>query len=82
MVIGGGAGYIFRKNVAEGKLASAEEKADRMLKEAEAAIEAKKKESLLEAKEEIHRMRSDMERENKERRNDILRQERRLVSKE
>ncbi|HAY61057.1 MAG TPA: hypothetical protein DCY37_02735, partial [Acidaminococcaceae bacterium] len=48
MVIGGGAGYIFRKNVAEGKLASAEEKADRMLKEAEAAIEAKKKESLLE----------------------------------
>ena len=82
MVIGGGAGYIFRKNVAEGKLASAEEKADRMLKEAEAAIEAKKKESLLEAKEEIHRMRSDMERENKERRNDIQRQERRLVSKE
>ena len=53
-----------------------------MLKEAEAAIEAKKKESLLEAKEEIHRMRSDMERENKERRNDIQRQERRLVSKE
>ena len=82
LVIGGGAGYIFRKNVAEGKLASAEEKADRMLKEAEAAIEAKKKESLLEAKEEIHRMRSDMERENKERRNDIQRQERRLVSKE
>lgn len=53
-----------------------------MLKEAEAAIEAKKKESLLEAKEEIHRLRTDMERENKERRNDIQRQERRLVSKE
>ena len=82
MLLGGGAGYLFRKNVAEGKLATAEEKADRMLKEAEAAIEAKKKESLLEAKEEIHRLRTDMERENKERRNDIQRQERRLVSKE
>ena len=73
MLLGGGAGYLFLKNVAEGKLATAEEKADRMLKEAEAAIEAKKKESLLEAKEEIHRLRTDMERENKERRNDIQR---------
>lgn len=82
LAVGGGAGYVLRKNVAEGKLATAEEKADRMIKEAEESIEAKKKESLLEAKEEIHRLRSDMERENKERRNDLQRQERRLVQKE
>ena len=36
----------------------------------------------MEAKDEIHRLRSDMERENKERRNDLQRQERRLVQKE
>jgi len=82
LAVGGGAGYVLRKNVAEGKLASAEEKASRMIKEAEEAIEAKKKESLMEAKDEIHRLRSDMERENKERRNDLQRQERRLVQKE
>lgn len=82
LAVGGGAGYVLRKNVAEGKLATAEEKAGRMIKEAEEAIEAKKKESLMEAKEEIHRLRSDMERENKERRNDLQRQERRLVQKE
>ncbi len=37
---------------------------------------------MLEAKEEIHRLRSEVERENKERRSDIQRQERRLVQKE
>ena len=82
LAVGGGAGYVLRKNVAEGKLATAEEKANRMIKEAEETIEAKKKESLMEAKDEIHRLRSDMERENKERRNDLQRQERRLVQKE
>ena len=64
LAIGGGIGYVLRKNVAEGKLATAEEKASRMIKEAEETIEAKKKESLMEAKDEIHRLRSDMEREN------------------
>ena len=53
-----------------------------MIKDAELTIEAKKKESLLEAKDEVHRMRSDLERENKDRRNDLQRQERRLVQKE
>jgi ribonuclease Y len=43
LAVGGGAGYVLRKNVAEGKLASAEEKASRMIKEAEETIEAKKK---------------------------------------
>ena len=37
---------------------------------------------MMEAKEEIHRLRSDMERENKDRRNDLQRQERRLLQKE
>jgi ribonuclease Y len=37
---------------------------------------------LLEAKDEIHKQRTEMERENKERRIDLQRQERRLVQKE
>ena len=45
-------------------------------------VETKRKEALMEAKEEIHRMRSEMERENKERRSDLQRQERRLLQKE
>ena len=44
--------------------------------------EAKKKEALLEAKEEIHRLRSEMERENKERRAELSKNERRLLQKE
>lgn len=82
VILGCAGGYLFRKNVAEGKLATAEEKAARMIKDAEKTCEAKKKESLLEAKDEIHRLRSEMERENKERRIDLQRQERRLVQKE
>lgn len=81
-IIGAGVGYMGRKNIAEGKLNTAEERAINILKDAEQKIEAKKKESLLEAKEEIHRLRSDMERDNKERRGDLQRQERRLVQKE
>lgn len=82
VIVGVGGGYLVRKNIAEGKLASAEERADRMLKEAQLQIDAKKKESLLEAKDEIHKQRTEMERENKERRIDLQRQERRLVQKE
>ena len=75
-------GYLVRKNVAESKIATAEEQAIRIVQDAEQAGEAKRKEMMMEAKEEIHRLRSDMERENKDRRNDLQRQERRLLQKE
>ena len=64
---GGIVGYFVRKNVAESKIATAEETAIRIIQDAEQAGETKRKEALMEAKEEIHRMRSEMERENKER---------------
>ena len=79
---GGIVGYFFRKKVAESKIATAEETAIRIIQDAEQAGETKRKEALMEAKEEIHRMRSEMERENKERRSDLQRQERRLLQKE
>lgn len=81
-LVGGIAGYLVRKNIAEGKIATAEETAARIVQEAEKTGEAKKKETLLEAKEEIHRLRSEVERENKERRSELQRLERRLVQKE
>ncbi|MEG0969850.1 MAG: ribonuclease Y [Acidaminococcaceae bacterium] len=81
-IVGGAIGYLVRKNIAEGKIATAEETAIRIVQDAEKTGEAKRKEALLEAKEEIHRLRSDMERENKERRSELQRSERRLVQKE
>lgn len=80
--VGGAIGYLVRKNIAEGKIATAEKAAIRIVQEAEQTGEVKRKEALVEAKEEIHRMRSEMDRENKERRGDIQRQERRLLQKE
>ena len=81
-IVGGAVGYLVRKNIAEGKVATAEETANRIVQEAEKTGEAKKKEALLEAKEEIHRLRTEMERENKERRAELQKSERRLVQKE
>ena len=69
--VGGVVGYFIRKNVAESKIATAEETAIRIVQEAEQTGEAKRKEALMEAKEEIHRLRSEMDRENKERRSDL-----------
>ena len=76
------AGYYFRKNIAEAKIATAEVAAKKILAEANQAGQAKKKEALLEAKEEMHKLRSELDREVKERRNELQRLERRLVQKE
>ncbi len=80
--IGFGIGYLFRKNIAEGKINNAEQRAKEIVNEAEKAAETTKKEILLEAKEEVHRLRSEFERDSRERRNEIQRLERRLVQKE
>jgi len=81
-VIGALVGYFVRKSIAESKIGSAEETAIRIVQEAEKTGEAKKKEALLEAKDEIHRLRSDMEKENKERRAELTKSERRIIQKE
>nr|WP_122627178.1 ribonuclease Y [Lucifera butyrica] len=81
-LLGFGLGYWIRKNIAEAKIATAENAARKVIEDAEKTAEAKKKEALLEAKEEIHRLRSELEREIKERRSELQRLERRLVQKE
>ena len=75
-------GYFVRRTVAEAKLGSAEAEAKRIVEQAIQSAEAKKRESLLEAKEEVHRMRLDVERELRDRRHELNQFERRLLSKE
>jgi ribonuclease Y len=75
-------GIEHRKKIAEAEIGSAEQESKRMLSEAQKVAESKKREALLEAKEEIHRSRIDLDREIKERRVEIQRQENRLVQKE
>ena len=75
-------GVTYRKKVAEKEIGSAEEEAKRIINEAIKGGENKKREMLLEAKEEIHKTRTEQERENKERRNELQKQERRLQQKE
>jgi ribonuclease Y len=73
---------MLRKRAAEAQIGSAEEQAKKIVADAEEKGETKKKEALLEAKEEIHRQRSDFEKESKERRSELSRQERSVSQKE
>ncbi len=75
-------GQLYRKKVAEKEISSAEEEARRILNEAIKTAESKQREMLLEAKEEIHRNRTEYEREVRERRAELQKQERRLQQKE
>ena len=71
-----------RKRTAESQIGSAEAEAKRIVDDAAQRGETKKKEALLEAKEDIHRLRQELDRETKERRSELQRQERRVVQKE
>lgn len=82
LVVGLLIGYVLRKSLGEKEIGSAEQKAQNMLLEAENQAENVKKEKILEAKEEAHRLRSDAESEVRERRNDVQKSERRLQQKE
>ena len=81
-VIGFPIGIQYRKKVAEKEISSAEDEAKRIINEAIKSSENKKREVLLEAKEEILKNRADYEKEVKERRADLQKQERRLQQKE
>ena len=76
------AGTMYRKKVAEREIGSAEDEATRIINEAIRGGESKKKEMLLEAKDEIHKSRTEYEKEVKERRSELSKQERRLQQKE
>lgn len=75
-------GILYRKKIAEKQIQSAEEEAKRIINESIKSAESKKRETLLEAKEEIHKARSESEKEIKERRSDLQKHEHRLQQKE
>ena len=82
LIVGALIGYIYRKNVGEKAIGSAEQKAKNLILDAENKSETLRKEAILEAKEEAHRLRSDAEKDARERRAEIQRSERRLIQKE
>ncbi|MBQ6999527.1 MAG: DUF3552 domain-containing protein, partial [Oscillospiraceae bacterium] len=75
-------GMVYRKKVAEREIGSAEMEATRLINEAIRSGENRKKEMLLEAKDEIHKSRTEHDKEVKERRAELTKQERRLEQKE
>ena len=82
LAAGFGIGIAYRKKVAEREIGSAEAEATRLINEAIRSGESRKKEMLLEAKDEIHKSRTEYEKEVKERRAELSKQERRLQQKE
>lgn len=72
----------YRRKVSEQKIGSAEEKAREIIDDAVKTAETKKREALLEVKEETIKNKNDLDKEIRERRAEIQRNERRVVQKE
>ena len=73
---------VFHKNNAKSKIGNAEERAREIIDDAVKTAEAKKRESMLEIKEESIRAKNELDKEIKERRKEIQRNESRIVQKE
>ena len=82
VLVGAFIGSMYRKKVAEAEIGSAEQEAKRIVSEAIKTAEAKKKEAILEGKDEVHRLRNESEKELADRRKEVQRQERRIQQKE
>ncbi|MBE6769172.1 MAG: ribonuclease Y [Ruminococcaceae bacterium] len=81
-IIGFAVGQFYRRKSAEASIGSAEAEAKRILGDAIKTAETKKKEMLIEAKDEIFQMRQETDRDLRERRSEVQRQEHRLQQKE
>ena len=82
LAIGVAVGFLYRQNVTEKKIGRTEEYANNLLAEATHKAEEKKKEAILEAKEEVIRLRSELDKEVRDRRSEVTKQERRLSQRE
>lgn len=82
LIIGILAGYFYRKNATEKRIGRAEETAARIVEEAKNRAELLSKERISEAKDEIHRLRSECDRECKERRAEVSKNEKRFIARE
>lgn len=75
-------GFMYRKNIAEKKIGRAEESVALMIEDASKKAETIRKENVLQAKEEIHKLRAEFDKETKERRNEQNKLDRRLTQRE
>ena len=75
-------GTVYRKAVAEKQIGSAEQQATTIINDAIKNAESKKREILLEAKEETQNLKAEIDKEIKERRSEVQRQEHRNQQKE
>lgn len=82
LAIGAFIGFAYRKNIAEKKIGRAEESVQKMIEDASKKAETIRKETVLQAKEEIHKLRTEFDRETKERRNEQNKLDRRLTQRE
>ncbi len=82
LAAGGVAGFMYRKNISEARLGRAEEVASKIVEDAQLEAETLKKETIIEAKDEVHKLRTELDREIRDRRNEVQRSERRVQQKE
>jgi len=74
--------YIVINKVSRNKIDNLEKEANDLLENSKKEVDSLRKEAILEAKEEVHRLRTDFEKESRERRNEVQRLERRLIQRE
>lgn len=82
VIIGFVAGSEYRRRSSEKEIGSATQEATKIINTALAEAESTKKEKILEAKDEIHKLRSDADKEIRERRSEVQKQENRLNQRE
>lgn len=82
LAAGIGLGWLVRWLYARLELASSEQKAQRIVRDAKQDAEAKQREAVLETKDELLRERNQLERETRARRSEVQRLEQRLLQKE
>ena len=76
------AGYFYRKQAGEKKIGRTEEYAKNLLDDAMRKADEKKKETILEAKEEVLRLKTELDKECRDRRAEVQRSERRILQRE
>ena len=82
LAAGAAFGYFYRRNVTEKKIGRAEATAQELLDKASQKAEAQRKEIMLTAKESMLRERAELDKEIRDRRNELQRTDRRLVQRE
>ena len=82
LLVGSVSGYLYRKQAAEKRIGRTEAYAKNLLEEATRKADEKKKETILEAKEEVLRLKTELDKECRDRRSEVQRSERRIVQRE